>query len=425
MNLKFSIAALLLLAVHWLCFTDEQPFLLEGKLVNTIQLNIKNDTSIFRDLYSTNEIINIIDIALNLKFVNSMRSYAMLNMGFQFIPNLTDLSTAEDVSPDYCLKELFVDIGLSDWLYLRIGKQILKWGIGWIDNPFDVMTQANYFMLDPEKKKGLYSINFELLTPDILTSFYGVLSDKLEKLGAGGKISKEFSPYASLELGAFYSETTQWIADLGIKVNPLYDLKYLDSFSIWIEGMIYSKCYYPVYLYTPNDPTNYYSDLLVKEYTDTFNYRIISGSLFIIPVTNTTLFLEYYHIGEGIEKNDFNQIIRDLKSSNPIISAGSSVWLPELYMRFSKNGKNYLYVSINQEHLTENTSLVFDYVGLSSFFLMNLDDFSTFVSHSMTLFVNENVNIAISFKWITGDIYNEFSNSPLRYIAAVDVEYFF
>ena len=71
----------------------------------------------------------------------------------------TDLMVAEKVNAVFAINEIFVDVNFGRRVYFRLGKQVLKWGVGYLWTPTDLVNIEKKNILDSSQvRQGSYGI---------------------------------------------------------------------------------------------------------------------------------------------------------------------------------------------------------------------------------------------------------------------------
>lgn len=106
------------------------------------------------------------------------------------------------------VEELFSDVTLSDWLYLRAGKQKMAWGVGYFFSPADLVSLEAIDPDEPESDlEGPVAVRLHLPYKTTNAYAYAMLDDLPDGGSAGwaGKIEFVLGP-AELTAGGYYEE---------------------------------------------------------------------------------------------------------------------------------------------------------------------------------------------------------------------------
>ncbi|MFP4662634.1 MAG: hypothetical protein ACLFPF_10610 [Halanaerobiales bacterium] len=89
----------------------------------------------------------VLDLLFDARFKNRIR--ALLNLDLYYNYNDYD----ENSNTDYFVKEVFVDIPYQEKIYIRAGKQTLKWGKSYFWNPTDLVNVERKDISDINKSR--------------------------------------------------------------------------------------------------------------------------------------------------------------------------------------------------------------------------------------------------------------------------------
>jgi hypothetical protein len=317
------------------------------------------------------------------------------------------------------VNELYTDINFSDMFFLRLGKQRLKWGTGYVFNPSDPVNPPKNPTDVTQTPEGVSALKAELIFPAISFMGFGVFYDSIEDTGVGGKVSTSLIPNTDISGSFYYSDTSSWLTALNASVSPLYDFPGWDSLRFWFEGCIYDNARYESY---EEGPVPGSAGMTEQE---EIKYSLLAGAEFQIPVVRTRFITEYYYLSEGLTSDDEEAVFTALHSPNPLIQAASLSWYEELMKRPGQVGRNYLFFSLIQPTFTENGNPVWDHIGLSASCLMNVTDMSFMVSTTVTTtFVNDSA-VDVELNWAYGDEESEFGNAPADLILNLSVKVYY
>jgi hypothetical protein len=70
-----------------------------------------------------------------------------------------DVMAAEKINAVFSINEVFVDVNFSKIIYFRLGKQVLKWGVGYLWTPNDLVNVEKKNILDSSQiRQGAYGL---------------------------------------------------------------------------------------------------------------------------------------------------------------------------------------------------------------------------------------------------------------------------
>jgi hypothetical protein len=299
------------------------------------------------------------------------------------------VSLQEDLSFD--VNQFYADLNFADLLYLRAGKQRLKWGAGWVFNPSDPLNPPKDPTETLQTREGVPALKAELITSALSVAVFSTIYERLEDFGFGGKISSSALEGSDFSLSAYWSPAESWTAALNLSIAPLYALPGWDTIQLWFEGGLYGEPRYPELAPVPA-PTGLQRAFLVG----------MSGTL---PVARTALLAEYYHLSEGLSAGEEGSVLAALRADPT-----EPTRLAALGQRPARVGRDYAFLSVTQSSITDSGHPVFDHVGLYSTVLVNLTDLSAFARHGITTTFVEDSALELSVAWAAGGEDGEFAN---------------
>ncbi len=131
---------------------------------------------------------------LDIRLYSGVKAYASASL--EYYPTETTVisstfKTYQENDVEYPLEEIFIDINARKHAYFRIGKQFLKWGVGYLWNPTDVINIERKNILDPyQVREGVYGLK---MTVPVGTrfNFYAFLNfndaKDVDRIGVSGK----------------------------------------------------------------------------------------------------------------------------------------------------------------------------------------------------------------------------------------------
>ena len=125
---------------------DKPGFSISGLLYNTNNYSIRRDEYVLKDPDVDDEDIFVGDLTANILLE------ARYKWGIKAFANTDIIYTYGDVDDsDQFMRELFFDFNINRAVYVRIGKQYLKWGRNFFWNPSDLINVEKQDFLDPDK----------------------------------------------------------------------------------------------------------------------------------------------------------------------------------------------------------------------------------------------------------------------------------
>lgn len=357
-------------------------------------------------------------VALNGKLLFTKQYTALGLLDFSITDNdilsQVDGKILENV--EFGVNEMYADINFGNVFFLRLGKQRLKWGVGYSFKPSDPVNPPK----DPtdltRSLEGVRAIKAEFISRIISLMAFGVFNGKLD--GIGSKLSTSSVKNTDLSLSLYIDDLRSQLIALNTSFVPFYDFPGWDSFQIWTEGCIYEKARYNSFQEgSLAGSVGMYAKSGQK-------YNFLLGAQGQLP-TNTTLIAEYYHISEGLTKKDEQAIFTAFRSPDPDIFASSQPWLTELADRPSQLCQNNFFFSLVQPTFTENGNPFWDYIGLSTNCLLNLTDLSFLFLTTLTTTYIKDSSIDLRLSWAHGNKDSEYGNMAYNYsIALISRIYF-
>jgi len=383
---------------------DQPSFKLTGDVDAQAVSSALNSSSAFQGITPFSEVTAAGLIDGKLVFSRHYTTLGLFDFTFQENNVLDYHNGAKIESLSLLVNELYADLNYGDLLYLRLGKQRLKWGAGFIYNPSDPVNPPK----DPTSlravREGVTALKLELITKPVSLMTFGVLFDALGQTGLGTRLSTPLIPNTDLALSAYWSQSESWTAALNASVAPLYEIPGWDTLQIWYEGCVYDKARY--LSVTPSPPAGP-------------GYSFLTGGTATMPEIRTVLLTEYYHLSEGLSAGELAGVYQGLR-------AGSlPQWYAELARRPARQGSDYLFVSVTQPTLTDDGNLVFDKIGLLASCLLSLTDASFFATGGVTTTFVKDSEVDLTATWANGGPDTEFGNALSTVAVTLDVKVFF
>jgi len=312
------------------------------------------------------------------------------------------LATVE--TPVLTINELYTDVNFGDLLYLRVGKQRLKWGTGYVYNPSDPVNPPKDPTAARAVREGVPAAKAELITPVVSLAAFGVIFDELAETGAGGRLSTSKIPGTDLSLSGYWSQGESWTAALNASVAPLYEVPGWDTWQLWFEGGLFGKARYKSF-----------GDGITPGIWDGVQYSFLVGTSATVPEIRTVLITEYYHLSEGLDAGQLSTVYAN----------ASLAWLAELARRPARLGTDYLFVSLTQPSITDSGHPVLDKIGLRASTLVSLTDQSFFLQAGVITSFVEDSTVELGVNWAKGAPHTEFAEVPAFLSGTLTVRVFF
>lgn len=208
---------------------DQAGFKLSGDVDAQAITGAQNSSSVFQGVTPFSEVTagGLIDGKLAFS-----RNYTTLGLfDFTFTEdNVLDYHNGSKIETlSLLVNELYADLNYGDLVFLRLGKQRLKWGAGFVYNPSDPVNPPKDPTALRAVREGVTALKVELITKPVSLMTFGVLFDALGQTGVGTRISTPLSPSTDLALSGYWSQSESWTAALNASVAPLYDIPGWDT----------------------------------------------------------------------------------------------------------------------------------------------------------------------------------------------------
>jgi hypothetical protein len=383
---------------------DQASFKLSGDVDAQAVSSAQNSASVFQGVSPFSEVAAGGIIDGKLAFSKRYTTLGLFDFTFQE-NNVLDYQTGAKLeSLSLLVNELYADLNYGDLFYLRLGKQRLKWGAGFIYNPSDPVNPPKDPTALRAVREGVTALKLELITKPVSFMGFGVLYDALGQTGVGSRVSTPLIPNTDLAVSAYWSKSESWTVALNASVAPLYDIPGWDTLQLWFEGSLYDKARYAPF------------SAGVGPYP---SYSFLTGGTATLPEIRTVLLVEYYHLSEGLNADQIAGVYQGLR-------AGSlTQWYTELALRPARLGSDYLYVNVTQPSLTDSGDLVFDKIGLLASCLFSLTDSSFFATGGITTTFVKDSEVDLTVTWANGGSDTEFGNALASVAVTIDVKVFF
>jgi hypothetical protein len=399
-------------------------FALSGAVDPGATYSIKNDGSAFLNpampsgsAFSDASAYGEIDGKLS--FSRDYKSLGLLDFSYRDAAQLDHASGSTIESMSFTVNELYSDLNFGDLFYLRLGKQRLSWGSGYVFNPSDPVNPPK----DPTNQRaileGVPALKAEIIAKPVSLMAFSVLYDDYKELGYGAKLSTSAIPNSDVSASGYWSPSQSWTGALNASVAPLYELPGWDTVQVWFEGCAYGKGRYEAYaegslpgsaaVITPAGA----------------QYAALLGASATIPVLKTVALAEYYHLSEGMTASELGSVYKALRSSDKAVVGTSSSWYGELARRPGRQASDYLFASLAQSTFTDSGDPVFDKIGLTLTCLVNLVDASTYATADLALTYVKNSSIDLTAAWAAGSADSEFGNASAALSLGLQVKVFF
>jgi len=341
-----------------------------------------------------------------LSFSRGYKALGLLDFTFADSAVLAskDGSTLENLS--FTVNELYADLNFGDLIFARAGKQRLSWGAGYVFNPSDPVNPPKDPTAFRSSLEGVPSLKAEIIAKPVSLMTFAVVHDKMKETGYGAKLSTSAIPNSDVSVSGYWSPSQSWTAAFNASVAPLYELPGWDSILVWTEASVYEKDRYASF--DADNPALPHADD-----TSGAETAILAGASAKLPVVNTVVLAEYYHLLEGLSKKQIRTVL------------ASPYWYSELARRSGRLARDYLFISLTQSSITDTGNPVFDKIGLSASCLANLTDLSSYTSGGISFAFVDNASLGFDIHWAHGGRDSEFGNALKRLSGGVKMSVFY
>lgn len=393
-------------------------FALSGAMDPQLAYSVQNEDSAYSGLSPYTNASAFGQIEGKLSFSRDYTSLGLLDFTLRDSALLSlDGTTLESLS--LTVNEFYSDLNFGDLLYLRLGKQRLSWGAGYVFNPSDPVNPPKNPTDQRAILEGVPALKAELIAKPVSLMAFAVLYDDFTQTGYGAKLSTSAVKNSDLSVSGYWSESQSWTVALNASTAPFYDLPGWDTIQLWFEGSAYDAARYAGY-----QAGSLPGSALTVDASGTC-YAALAGASVQLPVVNTVALAEYYYISEGLSADDLAAVYGALRSPDAQVRYASSAWYAELARRPGRQGRDYLFASLSQPTFTDSGDPVFDYIGLSATCLLNLEDASFYLSGDLALTFVKNSSVDLTVAWAQGGSESEFGNAPTRLCLGLEVRVFF
>jgi hypothetical protein len=346
---------------------DRESVNFSGEIASSFALSLSRETFLgSADLFANPILTSIVsDFLLDVRLKKGIKAFACLGVSYspqgydivrQFgsypLPG-ADTYFSENINLMIRLKEFFLDTNINWVLYARAGKQVLKWGTGYLWNPTDYVNREkkNFLNID-SKRDGVYGLKVHVPF-GTLVNLYG-FADLTDAL-----LLKEIAGAAKFEVLVGNTEVSAscWGKSSALPVFGLDITSRLLGFDLWGEASV---------SYGDNrvklDKTST-SDLYIS---DTWISRVVLGISSTFDAFDEPdrigIYGEFFYNQAGYTDNMFEDSVRDKYLSMYYVPNEYGCYYAALFIEVKK-----VFVS--------KLDFVFDAIG-------NFTDFSFLVSTS-------------------------------------------
>ena len=415
---RIIVLVIVLIVTSEALFSQEKSFItFTGDVDGQVIMNSLNDASVYPGPFTEVTAGGLVDGKVT--FSRQYTTLGLLDFTFQDANVLDHLNGAKTENLSFLVNELYSDLSFGDLLYLRLGKQRLKWGAGYVFNPSDPVNPPKDPTAMRAVREGVTALKLELITRTVSLMSFGVLYDAVGQTGVGSKVSTSVVPGTDLSLSGYWSRSESWTGALNASIAPFYDVPGWDTIQVWFEGSLYGKGRYASFVQGINPGA------VVMGTPGGMHSNLLFGASAQVPEIRTTVLVEYYHLSEGLSRGELGAVYQALRSPNLMVLNESQGWYAELARRPGRQSPDYLFVSLTQPTVTDNGDPVLDKIGLTATCLLSLTDLSFFASGGITTTFVKDSSVDLTVDWAHGGNGTEFGNAPSAVSVALDVKVYF
>jgi hypothetical protein len=392
------------LCLFYLCCFPLWPqnFSLTGSVTEKFVTSVCNKNTKLLSTPDEYEIENFLSGNFELTFHTAGNSFAYCNLdctieGFHS-------SEAEDIIRriNPCINEAYLSIGLSDVLFLNMGKKRIVWGVAYFENPSDFINPEKDPTDPKAEKRGVYCTELELILDILSINQVVVIYDDFNYMGLGTKLSSSaIIPATDLNLVYYYSLNQLHNIGFSADTTPFStcSIPVLNELALHCEaGLHQTSEYYNLY----TEPVSGLPAVNKKPIADDFYLHVAGGVRIIIPTLQTFITAEYIYRQDAYTSGQFKKIIET-----------DQIFFIDYYA--SRQGQHTLAISVTQPQFSDNFWDFTDSLSLTSVCIINLEDTSSFIHLELQSGLIPNTDITLSGGIYFGDAYSEFGIIPYRW----------
>jgi len=319
------------------------------------------------------------------------------------------------------VNQLYAAFNVTSSLKVRVGKQRVLWGHGFIYVPTDFINPP----LDPSgldpAKIGVPSVTFDFISDSY--SITGLLQRERNSVDSAGV---KYSPngFSGIDLDFIYFHAPSIGNALGVSgaldaeqiISPR-----LNGFVLSGGIAAHQKSRYPEVISAQFINANGVVDYpALGESGKRGSYYSYLAGVTYQASSNLILMGEYYHIGDAYSNADYKTLLTSLTNKGTLRQSLASPWLDHL--AYGRNQRNYLNISINQGGLTEGNSRLTDTFGVELSMLRNLDDQSGVTSVALISDYWGETTITLRNFFPYGQKTTEFGTAPYTWYSQLSIK---
>ncbi len=294
------------------------------------------------------------------------------------------------------VKEVFLDYNFSHIIYLRVGKQFLKWGTTYFWNPVDVINREKRSFTDLEAtREGVWGIKLHIPYKTLFNFYSFIDFSDVKKIEDSALATKLEFLFANTEVGLYGWFKKDFYSVYGFDISTRIfdiDIKGEGSFS-YGDNRKYLKEEISNFNIMGNEisVTNYSSKTIENEIVYRLSLNLYKGFEFLDKKDRITIMLEMFYNNRGYEINIFDN---EMKKNFVIYN---NLYVPNEY------GSFYTLLMLGY------IDLFISDLNFSINHLMNWSDYSSQLSVTFTYSPVDNVSLSLSMYGFIGEEDGEYT----------------
>ena len=312
------------------------------------------------------------------------------------------------------------DLGNS--FKMRVGKQRVLWGRGFIYVPTDLINPP----LDPSgldlAKVGVSAVSFDYINTNYSVSTL-VRREKNGIDSGGVKFSPSWRSGLDLDFIFYHAPSIGNAAGVSFAADAEQLISQNLTGVVIFGGFAqHSRSRYPEMqsqIFTDaNGNSTPFSAVAARGQPGKYNSFLLGASY---QTAGNLLYLgEYYHIGDAYSKDQFGRLLSALSDKGSLRQGLQAPWLNHL--SFGRNQRNYMSLSINKSSLTDGFSRLTDTFTVELAMLRSLDDRSGLNQLSLISNYWDRAEVSLRTLFPYGKTATEFGGSPYKWYAELGIK---
>ena len=342
------------------------------------------------------------------------------------------------------LEQAFIDLGFWDTVYIRVGKQLIPWGTGFVWNPTDNFNPAKNPISPRAVRVGVDALSIDVPLGNVVTfSAVGLPQEKLEDTIGAGKVLVNLFDLYDVSVSLYGGKGRRSISGFDF-AGQLWEIGLHGEGSLTQGSDIFrfekrTETVTPLVAGVPVGEIEAETYSLKSPDGERLYPRFVVGADYTFP-WGTFVLVEYYRNEDGYDEGEmtaytdfFKLVKRGMEAPQPDLSAFdgatqeafgrietsiNKVYPTALsYLSPGRIRKNYILFHLDQ--------VLLDTITVSADTLWGLDDMGVVVTPSINISVAENVSLTLRSDIVAGDADTEFRLIPFSYAVGIGIEVVF